>query len=297
MNEILSDDFAISGSDFQHKGAKRRKIGQTQFEEMGMRDLTMRESDWNTAASEVAVNVATSIHPAKQPMERNTLAFDRGEMCGGDLQPGDVAGREPLDGRSVDGQGVAFVNDSRVEAELFRRAVVIEKAVVFPFDVVEFGINVGGDLLMAAEFVGEELEAPAYVLVAVESANAAIFAIDERLPFMEKTRDVVEGGADESRLDDFIDVGFGLRVIVNVEVPGVYVGVAMLVIFEMFPVTNAHVFDQASGIEAFGEFPHFLDPDFRSRERNGRRRARLRLGFGDNGDSTAGFGGSFGSPG
>ena len=42
--------------------------------------------------------------------------------------------------------------------------------------------------------------------------------------------------------------------------PGIYVRVAVEIIFQVLPMTDAHVFDEPRGIEFFGQFPHLLDP-------------------------------------
>ena len=107
-----------------------------------------------------------------------------------------LAGWNARDGREIDRQRVAFVDDARVVAEFFGRAVVIEEAVVFPFHVVQFGVDVAGDLPVAAQFIGEEFETPAYIAIAIERADAAVFAVDERLAFVLVTGNIIERRTD-----------------------------------------------------------------------------------------------------
>src|SRR4051812_9638430 len=124
----------------------------------------------------------------------------------------------------------------------------------------QFGVDVGCDLLMFSQFVRQELETPAYVAVAIERAHATVFAVDERLAFMEKARHVIEARADKGGRDDFIDVLFRLVVVANIEMPRIDVRIAVLVVLEMVPMTDAHVLDEARGVHAFCHFPHGLDP-------------------------------------
>src|ERR1043166_3694027 len=104
-------------------------------------------------------------------------------MDGSTLQRVELTGGAFSDRRRIDGESVALVDNARVVAEFFGRAIVIEEAVVFPFDIVEFSVDVGSNLLMAAEFVGQEFEPPPHVNIAIQSANAAVFAVNEGLEF------------------------------------------------------------------------------------------------------------------
>ena len=90
---------------------------------------------------------------------------------------------------------------------------------MFPFDVVQLGEDVGGDLFVAAQFIREKFEAPAYVPVAIERTDATIFAVDERLAFVLVAGNVVEARANVGRFDDLVDVFSGAVVIVDIEVP------------------------------------------------------------------------------
>jgi hypothetical protein len=269
MDEIAGDDGAIGGEGLKGESAEHGGRGHLEFDDVSWGDLAMWKWNGDTATGEIAVKVAASVDAAEMPAEGNGGVAFGGEMGGGDLETDAGIGREFLDGRRVDGEGIALVDDAGIVAELFWCAVVVEEAIVLPFDVVEFGIDVGGDLLMAAEFVGEEFEAPTDVAISIKSADAAVLAIDEWLAFVKEPGNVVERGTDEGGGDDIIDVGFGFLIIVDVEVPGVNVGVTMLVILEVFPVADAHVFDEASGVEVFGEFPHAMDPDLGDGEGGG----------------------------
>ena len=88
--------------------------------------------------------------------------------------------RAALDRRRIDWQNVTLIDQGWVVAEVLWRAVVVEEAVVFPLDIVEFGIDVRRELRMPAEFVGEKLEGPAQSRFAVERADAAVLAVDQR---------------------------------------------------------------------------------------------------------------------
>src|SRR5436190_972831 len=123
--------------------------------------------------------------------------FSGGIMRGGNGEASDRSGRQSLDRGRIDWQRVAFVDYVRIVTEFFWRPVIVQKAVVFPLDVVQFGVDVSGNLLVAAQFVGEEFETPAHVPIAVQRANAAVFAIDEGLPFMQEAGDIIETRADE----------------------------------------------------------------------------------------------------
>ena len=193
-------------------------------------------------------------------MQRHGAAGHAGVVRGGDGHANELAGGAFLNGRGVHGQDVALVDDERVVAEFLRGAVVVEETVVFPLHVVELGVNIGGEARVAAEFVREKLEAPAHVAIAVERADAAVFAVDERLGALPETVDVVEGGAGVGLGDDLLDVLAGLGVVVEVEVPGIDVGVAVGEVGEVVPVDDAHVLDEAGGVELLREFPHALHP-------------------------------------
>src|SRR5687768_2423251 len=85
------------------------------------------------------------------------------------------------DGGRIDRQHIALVYNRRVVPEIFWGAVVIQEAVPFPFDVMQLCEDVGGKAAVAPQFVGEELEAPANIDVAIERPDAAVLAVDERL--------------------------------------------------------------------------------------------------------------------
>src|SRR5690349_20063302 len=100
----------------------------------------------------------------------------------------------PVDGRRVNGENVAFIDNAGIVTELFGSAIIVQETVVFPLDVMELGEDVARDTGVATEFVGEEAEAPTNVPVAVERADTAVFAINERLRMLLEAIDVVERG-------------------------------------------------------------------------------------------------------
>src|SRR4029450_13954994 len=102
---------------------------------------------------------------------------------------------------------------------------------VFPFHIVQLSINICGDLRMPPELVRQELEGPTYVHVAVERSDSTILAVDEWRAFMPIAGDVVEGRAHEGRLNDFLDMVLRLPVIVDVEMPRIYVSIRVGEVF------------------------------------------------------------------
>src|SRR5258705_11962741 len=130
-------------------------------------------------------------------------------------------------GRSVYRESIAFVDDAWIEAEIFGSSIVIQESVMFPFHVVQFGKNISRDLFVPAQFVREEFEAPTHVTVPIESADAAVLTVDERLTFVFVARYVIELGANVGGLHDLVDVLPGPSIIIDIEVPGIDIGVAM----------------------------------------------------------------------
>src|SRR2546423_12413933 len=98
---------------------------------------------------------------------------------------------EPANRGSIYRQSIALIDDPGIIAELLGRTIVVEHAVVFPLNIVEFGIDVGCDLLMTSKFVGQKLEAPAYIAIAIQRAHAAELAVDQRLAFVQKSGHVI----------------------------------------------------------------------------------------------------------
>src|SRR3954468_19752468 len=104
--------------------------------------------------------------PAPRKMRRKNIHLQR------------LSGATSLDRGRIDRQDVALVHDRRVESEFFRGPIVIKEAVPLPFNVVELGVDVRGKFWLPAQFVGQKLEAPTGIDVAIERAHAAILAID-----------------------------------------------------------------------------------------------------------------------
>src|SRR5439155_2124742 len=93
---------------------------------------------------------------------------------------------------AVDWQNIPMVNNGRIVPELLRRPVIVEKAVPLPFHVVQLGVNVSGKLAVASQLVGQELETPARIDISIKCADPAVFAVDQRLRVLLKSRDVIE---------------------------------------------------------------------------------------------------------
>ena len=65
---------------------------------------------------------------------------------------GSIARRHPL--------------DEMVVPELLRSSIVVEESVAFPFYVMQFGVNVAGNLVVAPQLICEKLKAPAHIAIA-----------------------------------------------------------------------------------------------------------------------------------
>src|SRR5437762_2031120 len=119
----------------------------------------------------------------------------------------------------------------------------------------QFSIDVSRDLLMAAQFVRQKFEAPAYIPVSVEGADSAKLAIDQWLALVQKSGHIIEARTEERRFHYFFNVRLGLFVITDVKVPRIDVGIAMQVILQVFPMDDAHVLDEPRWVELFGQLP------------------------------------------
>src|SRR5947199_8021418 len=76
--------------------------------------------------------------------------------------------RGERNGWRVDREHVALIDDRGGVTEFLGAAVVVEKSVVFPFHVVEFGVDVGRKLRVTPQLIGEKFETPTHVPIAVE---------------------------------------------------------------------------------------------------------------------------------
>ena len=81
-------------------------------------------------------------------------------MTGVNVHGDSVAGGNGGAGRIVDGDEVECVDIADIVAELFDGSVVVHEAVMFPLDVLQFGVDVASDFGVEAELVGEVFEAP-----------------------------------------------------------------------------------------------------------------------------------------
>ena len=167
-----------------------------------------------------------------------------------------MSGRAATDWRRVDRKNVALVNDGRVVTELFWGAVVVEEAVAFPFHVVQLGIYVSAELAMETKLVGQKLETPTRVDVAIEGPDAAVLAVNQGLRALLESGDAVVSRAGISFFHNVGDLPARLRVIVGVKMPRVHVRVAMSVVFKVIPGNHAHVFHQSGRIQRLCQLPH-----------------------------------------
>ena len=112
-----------------------------------------------------------------------------------------------------------MVNNGRIVPELLRRPVVVKKAVPLPFHVVQLGIDVSGKLAVPSQFIGEKFETPAGVDISIKCADTAVFAVDQRLRLLLKSRDVIECRAGVGLFHDLFNQRARLRVIVSIKMP------------------------------------------------------------------------------
>ena len=139
-------------------------------------------------------------------------------------------------------------------AILLGRTVVVDETVVLPLNVGEFGVDVPADLLVQAQFVGQVLEAPGDVLIALPGPDPAVLAVHQRLIALHVALHVIEARPREGLLDHLGDVLAGRGVVVDVEMPGVDVGDHVIV------VAGRVVLHQPGRIQVPGAMVHGLDP-------------------------------------
>ena len=194
------------------------------------------------------------IQRVESPVERRPFDGFVREVTGVNVHGDAVAGGNGGAGGIIDGDEIERVDIADIVAERFDTPVVVHEAVVFPFDVLQFGVDVAADFGVEAELVGEVFEAPRDIFIACACGDTAVFAVNQRRVGLHVITGVVERGTGICLLDDVGDVLFGARVVVNIEVPGV--DVCLDVIIEARRV----IFNEARGIEGFGEVIHLAHP-------------------------------------
>ena len=112
-----------------------------------------------------------------------------------------------------------MVNNGRIVPEVLRRPIIVEKAVPLPFHVVQLGVDVSRKLAVASQLIGQELETPAGIDISIKCADAAEFAVDQRLRLLLKSRDVIERRAGIGLFYDLFNERARLRVIVTIKMP------------------------------------------------------------------------------
>src|SRR5215212_7055177 len=110
---------------------------------MGGTDAIMRKANRDRAPAEVLMEFSEGVDASDAPVEIYVFMGPRRIVGGGNRNLEDGTERMFGDGSSIHRQGVALVNHARIKPEIFGRAVVIEKTVVFPFDVVQLCENIG----------------------------------------------------------------------------------------------------------------------------------------------------------
>ena len=145
------------------------------------------------AGNGAARECAARIQHIQPPVERCPFDGFVREVTGVNVHGDGVAGGNGGAGRRVDGDEVECVDIADIVAELFDGSVVVHEAVMFPLDVLQFGVDVASDFGVEAELVGEVFEAPGDVFVAGTCGNSAVFAVDEGCVGLEVIAGVVEG--------------------------------------------------------------------------------------------------------
>src|SRR5205085_7787551 len=109
-------------------------------------------------------------------MQGHVLPFSTRKMRRKNIKRYLFTRKAPTDRRGINRQDIALINNGRIEAKFFGRAVIIEKAVPLPFHVVKLGIDVSGELPMKTELVGEKFETPAGIDITIERTDATVLA-------------------------------------------------------------------------------------------------------------------------
>ena len=94
--------------------------------------------------------------------------------------------------RIVDGDEIQRVDIADIVAEFFHRSVIVHKPVVFPLNILQFGVDITADFGMQAQLVGEIFEAPRDIFIACASGDTAVLAVDERRVALHIITGVVE---------------------------------------------------------------------------------------------------------
>src|SRR4051812_13781684 len=100
------------------------------------------------------------------------LPWQAGKMRAEDIDHELLPRRAALNRWRINGENVALIYERGLVAEIFGGAIIVKQAVTLPFHIVQLGVNVGGELAVAAQFVGQKLEAPARIHVTVKRADA-----------------------------------------------------------------------------------------------------------------------------
>ena len=114
-------------------------------------------------------------------------------MRGIDFGLDPLSWRAPAYRRCINRKHITLVNNRRVIAELLGGAIVIEKAVALPFNIMQLGKDIGGYAFMQTQLIGKKLETPAHIAIPVQRPYATILAVNEWLCSLSKTRHVIEG--------------------------------------------------------------------------------------------------------
>ena len=208
VHETAGHHSAAAVEGIQDQRAQHRDGWRRELNAVRVRHAEMRERDRRPARGQVLMDPPAGIHASHPPLQRNILMRARGEVRRGHVHADDLTGTNPLHRRRIDRQRVALIDDGRIVAEFLGRAVVVEEAVVLPFDVVQLGVDVGRDLLGDRR---SSLVRNLKLQLTSRSPSSAptppYSLVDERLAFVQKTGHVVEAGAHEGEADDLVAGG------------------------------------------------------------------------------------------
>src|SRR5881394_413180 len=99
---------------------------------MGGSHFSMGKRDRNPASGEVLLHSASAIDPAQLPVQKHLVVAAGGIMRRCHVELYHCPGLDLLDGRRINREGIAFVDDLWVVPKLFGRSIVIEKTIELP---------------------------------------------------------------------------------------------------------------------------------------------------------------------
>src|ERR1043166_2494263 len=141
---------------------------------MGVNDAAVWEGDRLRTSGQVLMVLTAGVDAAQAPLQSHLVVRPGGKVGGRYGHAHDSTRESPHDRWGIDGQRVTLVNYGRIVSKMLFRPIVIEEAVVFPFHIMEFGVDIRRNRGVAPQLVAQKFETPAHVPVAIKRANAAI---------------------------------------------------------------------------------------------------------------------------